>query len=180
MKRLIVITGGPGVGKTTLLDALASDGYKTVPEAARKIISQQVAQDGDALPWKNQQSYTNSMIEAAVSDYQTVLEADGESICFFDRGVLDAVCYAAMIGYTLPEEVMKKVLQCQYDTKVFILPPWKEIYETDTERKQNWEEAEQTYWYMKNTYKKFGYELIDVPPSEVRERKQFVLQTLRV
>jgi len=36
-----VITGGPGVGKTTTLELLASRGYATVRETARDIIAAQ-------------------------------------------------------------------------------------------------------------------------------------------
>ena len=46
-----IITGGPGVGKTTLLEVLAKQGFPYVPEVARKIIREQVSQNGDALPW---------------------------------------------------------------------------------------------------------------------------------
>jgi predicted ATPase len=37
-RRLFVITGGPGSGKTTLIDALAQCGVSTMPEAGRDII----------------------------------------------------------------------------------------------------------------------------------------------
>ena len=51
----------------------------------------------------------------------------------------------------------EKVLNCSYNPIVFILPPWKEIYQTDNERKQDWQEAEHTYFQMKSTYEKYGY-----------------------
>ena len=35
---LVVLTGGSGVGKTTLIDRLASLGFSTVPEAAMQVI----------------------------------------------------------------------------------------------------------------------------------------------
>ena len=33
----------------------------------------------------------------------------------------------------------------RYNKSIFILPPWQEIYETDNERKQDWEEAVLTF-----------------------------------
>lgn len=40
-ERFIVITGGPGSGKTTLIEALARAGFQTMPEAGRAIIQDQ-------------------------------------------------------------------------------------------------------------------------------------------
>jgi predicted ATPase len=45
-----IITGGPGAGKTTLIDALAAEGIRHMPEAGRAIIRDQVAIGGTALP----------------------------------------------------------------------------------------------------------------------------------
>lgn len=127
MKNLFVITGGPGAGKTTLLNALSANGYKTIPEAARAIIREEIETNGDALPWKNKQFYTDKMIAASILDYNRATASQPNEICFFDRGILDAVCYADMIGYVLSKETMEKVLNCPYNTKVFILPPGKKF-----------------------------------------------------
>lgn len=179
MKDFFVITGGPGAGKTTLLDALSANGYKTIPEAARGIIREETETDGDALPWKNKQLYTDKMIAVSILDYNRAKASQPNEICFFDRSILDAVCYADMIGYALSTETMKKVLNCSYNPKVFILPPWKEIYQTDNERKQDWQEAEHTYFQMKSTYEKYGYEVINVPIGNINERKEFVLTQIK-
>ena len=48
-----VITGGPGVGKTTVVEILARRGYAIAPEAARMIIEEERLKDSDVLPWKN-------------------------------------------------------------------------------------------------------------------------------
>jgi predicted ATPase len=43
--KLYIISGGPGVGKTTLINALQKTGFKTVPEGARHIIRKQMVMD---------------------------------------------------------------------------------------------------------------------------------------
>ncbi|NGM60481.1 AAA family ATPase [Sphingobacterium sp. SGG-5] len=174
MNNQFIITGGPGVGKTALLNALSSDGFRIVPEAARTIIREQMETDGDALPWKNKRLYTDKMIAASILDYNRIIDSCSHEICFFDRGIPDAVCYAEMIGYRLSNDVVEQIQSCPYNTHVFILPPWKEIYETDSERKQDWEEAQQTYIHMRNMYKRLGYEPIIVPKGSIEERKEFV------
>lgn len=65
-----IITGGPGVGKTTVLNELGKSGYSVVPENARKIIQEQVATKGDGLPWKNKKLYIDLMLTASVASYK--------------------------------------------------------------------------------------------------------------
>lgn len=57
--RLFVITGGPGSGKSTLIDELAKHGIRGMPEAGRSIIQDQVAIGGEALPWSDRRALRN-------------------------------------------------------------------------------------------------------------------------
>ena len=50
-EELIVITGGPGAGKTTLVDHLSRAGFAVMTEAGRAIIQEQTAIGGQGLPW---------------------------------------------------------------------------------------------------------------------------------
>ena len=63
----------------------------------------------------------------------------------------------------------------RYNPQVFILPPWPEIYETDSERKQTYQEAVETYDVMFSTYQQLGYIPIIVPKGTPEERVNFVI-----
>lgn len=52
-----VITGGPGSGKTTLIDMLAAQGFHQMPKASRAIIRGQVTVGGTAMPWVDRAAY---------------------------------------------------------------------------------------------------------------------------
>ena len=171
-----IITGGPGVGKTTLLNALGALGYHTVAENARSIIKEEMARNGDGLPWKNKARYMQLMFDAAVSSYQAVPAT--EEIYFFDRGILDAICYAEMEGITVSPEMKQLATTLRYHSKVFILPPWQEIYHTDEERKQTWDEALQTFTQMKATYLNYGYQVVEVPKDHIENRMRFVINEM--
>lgn len=67
----------------------------------------------------------------------------------------------------------------RYHRTVFVAPPWPEIYENDTERKQTREEAERTYASVSSAYLDYGYELVELPRVPVEERVAFVLRHLR-
>lgn len=171
---LFVITGGPGVGKTTLIHELSNAGFTVVEESARKIIQAQMLANGDALPWKNKMLYAKLMLEAAVNVYQTIKAKQLSEPVFFDRGILDSIGYMNMENIPIPSEMKAMAIAHRYAAKVFILPPWKEIYQTDHERKQTWEEAVFTFEKMKETYLAHGYQLIEIPKADVGTRRRFV------
>ena len=63
----------------------------------------------------------------------------------------------------------------RYNRSIFMLPPWQEIYETDNERKQDWKEAALTFEKMCQTYKNYGYDIIEIPKISVSKRAEFIL-----
>lgn len=175
-----VITGGPGVGKTTLLEELGKMGVSVVPEIARELIREQRDVDGDALPWKDKQRYMEMMFQRSVESFERTLdEMKGNVPVFFDRGFLDALCYAALEGIAVHREMKTLAETLRYRSDVFILPPWKDIYETDQERKQDWNEAVFTYNKMIQTYRGYQYDLVEVPRATVQERASFVLNFIK-
>ncbi len=174
--RLFVITGGPGVGKTALLHELQRRGFACVPEAARQIIQEQVKNGGDAVPWLNMERYSALMLQKSVDDY--LAHADATRVTFFDRGILDTVTHFRLAGLALTDEAPRQVQQYCFNRRVFLLPPWREIYCTDSERKQTFEESVTTYHVNKAVYAEHGYELLEVPLAPVTERADFILSSI--
>lgn len=174
-----VVTGGPGVGKTSLINELEKKGYNTMPEIARQIIKDQTRNNGTAVPWKDKALYAELMLKASVESYSSIKAENTSSIYFFDRGIPDTLCYADMIGLGISDQMVALANACRYNRRVFILPPWHEIYTTDDERKQTWEEAVQTFYKLKATYQKLDYEVIEVPKDTVINRVKFIEQVLK-
>lgn len=174
-----VITGGPGVGKTTLLDELKNRSFSVVPEIARELIQEQQAINGDFLPWKNKKNYMELLYQRSVESFEKVIHGyTGTEPVFFDRGFLDALCYAALEGIPVTNEMKTLAETTRYNNQVFILPPWMDIYQTDAQRKQDWNEAVFTYNKIIQTYRSYQYNLVEVPKTTVTERADFVLESI--
>ncbi|SFD25905.1 AAA family ATPase [Collimonas sp. OK412] len=176
-KQLIVITGGPGSGKSTLIDSLAQAGYARSIEAGRGVIQDQVAIGGHALPWQDTASFAELMLSWEMRSYHLAANMTGP--VFFDRGVPDVAGYLQLLGLEIPAHVEKAALAFRYHPQVFIAPPWPEIFSQDKERKQTFEEAVRTYDSMVAIYAKYGYELIELPRTPVEERLRFILSRLQ-
>lgn len=174
MSGRVVITGCSGGGKSTLLDELARRGHITVPEPGRRIVQDQMARDGKALPWLDMEAFARLAMQVSLQDLAGTQTQDGW--VFFDRGLVDAAVALSMsIGVPVRELID---LPLPYHTQVFIVPPWEEIYARDVDRQHDFEEAVAEYDRLRQVYPALGHELIELPKVSVAERADFVLATL--
>jgi predicted ATPase len=97
---------------------------------------------------------------------------------FFERGVLDALCLLDQVAPLNEGELSGWVAKYQYSSKVFVLPPWKEIYVNDAERDHTFEHAEMVFGAVQDWYRRCRYQVIEVPKVPVAERCTYVLQAL--
>ncbi|TIP76237.1 MAG: ATPase [Mesorhizobium sp.] len=171
--RFFVLTGGPGSGKTTLIEALRSAGLATSPEAGRGIIRNQLAIGGPALPWHDPAQFAELMLSWELRSYRAALEQNGP--VFFDRGVPDTLGYLRLTGLLVLDHIRNAAQRFRYASHVFIAPPWPEIFRQDSERKQTLDEAERTYHALTSIYTELGYELVPLPLAPVEARLRFVL-----
>lgn len=173
-----ILSGGPGVGKTTLLEELGHSGFLTIKEEARSIIKAQLKIGGKGVPWADKELYACLMLKASIGTFKKIMESGVSDPVFFDRGILDTICYMEMEHIPIPDEVRAMASQYAYNNAVFMFPPWKEIYQNDSERKQSWEDALSTFDKMKETYVLYGYNVIEVPKLAVTERRKFIIDQI--
>ena len=172
--RFFVLTGGPGSGKSALIDALARRGHAHMPEAGRAIIREQVATGGRALPWIDPAAFAELMLARDVRSHRKAQHRHG--LVFFDRGIPDVAGYMRLSGLAVPAHMDHAAKTFRYNRHVFIMPPWREIFTQDSERKQDFDEAVRTYEMLAKTYADYGYALIEVPRTPIEQRARFVLQ----
>jgi len=174
-ENFIVISGCSGGGKSALLEELRRRGHAVVEEPGRRIVAQELRGGGSALPWVDAAAFARRALELALADWTEAQEREG--LVFFDRGLVDAV--AALRHLTGEPVADAEVDGHRYNRRVFLAPPWPEIYAADNERRHGFEEAAAEYDRLCAAYPSFGYEIEILPKASVERRADFILSTPR-
>jgi predicted ATPase len=175
MNRFVVISGSSGAGKSTLLAELGHRGYAVVEEPGRRIVREEQASGGSALPWVNGVAFARRAISMALADHDAAGRLSGW--VFFDRGLIDAA--AALQHQTNEQALQEYGGRHRYHRRVFLAPPWPEIYLKDPERRHNLEDALAEYTRLLDAYSALGYEISLLPKVGVKDRAEFVLEALK-
>lgn len=174
---MFVVTGGPGSGKTRLIDALRGLGACAMPEAGRAIIRDQVRIGGPALPWADRAMFAQIMLGWDLRSWHDAAAREGPVL--LDRGIPDVVGYLTLCALPVPAHVEAAARTYRYNRTVFIAPYWEAIFAQDAERKQDRQEAEATGRIMADTYARLGYRLVELPKASVQDRAAFVMEHIR-
>jgi predicted ATPase len=172
--RRVILSGGPGAGKTTLVSELSSRGYSTVSESARELIAERLAR-GDT-PRPEPIAFARELLRQDKFKYAAVPAQ--ASIVFFDRSPIESL---AMVHEATPlseTHLQAELDQFVFHSAVFMLPPWQEIYSTVAERDHTFDHATQVHASLVRWYKSRGFSIHEVPRLSVAARADHVLHAL--
>ncbi|MCR8668082.1 ATP-binding protein [Aestuariibaculum sp. M13] len=174
----IVITGGPGTGKSSLINELVKRGHTCLEEISRQVILDAQKEGIDQLFLSNPLLFSELLLKGRQQQFEDANIHTAETI-FFDRGVHDVIAYMDFIGDTYPQHFIDACENLVYDS-VFILKPWEAIYTSDNERYESFEQALQIHDHLLNTYSRYNYNLIDIPFDTIENRADYILKALQM
>ena len=184
---LYAIVGGPGVGKTSIIEALQEKGEETSREVATDYILERM-EGGSKEPWKEkdfQLAILNRTLNRENKALQKSLQMKKSRI-FSDRAILDLYVYMDVRGqlnseeYKKSDDIIKEVKVQQRYTAIFFVLPWGEgskDYKRAENRHEEHDEAQKLTLKTFEVYSKLFPELIEVPGKlSSKERADFVLR----
>lgn len=169
----IIISGGPGAGKTTLINALAERGYQTYAEVSRTLIEQQAALPDGILPWVDLPKFAQLCLDVMSQQKQQASEHD---VAFVDRAIPDICGYLAQAELAIEPQYIEG--SRGYHPMVFMCRPNSEIYVQDEVRPYPFEGALEIHESLVAVYQQLGFEIKEVPWGSVAQRAAFIEQSL--
>ena len=176
MPKKIVITGGPGTGKTSLIKHLENTGYNCMHEISREVTLKAQEEGIEQLFLEDPILFSKKLLEGRLTQFQNG-NNNKEKILFYDRGLPDITAYMDYLGTDYPEYFYKTCLENRYH-KVFILPPWEDIYRQDNERYETFIEAKNIYSFLIASYKKYNYEIHEIPLGSIEHRINYIFDII--
>ena len=92
--------------------------------------------------------------------------------------MIDAVSALEHVRLPVPDEARSALEARPYAHRVFMAPPWPELFATDTERRHTFEDAKAEFDRLLNSYKIHGHDIVLIPQRPVDQRADFILQNL--
>lgn len=171
MDRFIIISGCSGGGKSSLLEELKRRGYATIEEPGRRIVAQELAGSGQALPWVDAAAFARRAVELSLADLEVA--ASYEGLVFFDRGLIDAlVALEHATGQSAPlHDAANKFRKC-----AFMTPPWPAIYVNDGQRRHDFQAATQEYKRLLAAFGSLAYSVELLPMVSVTLRADLIIE----
>jgi predicted ATPase len=173
-----VITGGPGVGKTSIIHYLRDCGYHVLGEAATDVIRQSL-EKGIAKPWdKDYKSDFND--EILDLQYHRQNETPDTGLVFFDRSMIDAFTYALIpMGGTKSLETMASKVQSVIDDQfynhtVFFIDNLNGC-ETTEIRHENLDQLLLIEKHIEQNYRALGFNVVHIGRDTVENRAKQIL-----
>ncbi|MDO8656255.1 MAG: AAA family ATPase, partial [Nanoarchaeota archaeon] len=173
MKKYI-LTGGPGVGKTKVLEAIAARGHHVIKEVARIIIAQEQEKEKTCpeyraiLPWTNLEQFQNVVLERQIQE-EGSLRGKKVSSSFLDRSCVDPLAYVKTGNVPIRKDIYHIIEQAEY-TKAFFLHRLPS-YAKDEQRKEDDELALRLHDMMYEVYDRVGVDIVEVPIFVDNERE---------
>lgn len=176
-KRRIVISGSPGGGKTTLINALEGFGYAVYNEFSRSIIEKGFKEGKGRYFLTDPESFSEALFlgrKKQFEDFET--QKSNFPHVFYDRGVPDIYAYLEAHGKA-SSRWAKITAPFQYDF-VFLVTPWKAIYKKDEARMETFEEAAHYFSFIESVYTK-KHPVFYLPEDTVEARLAYIAAKLK-
>lgn len=168
-----VLTGGPCTGKTTMVNMLATQGYKTTIEHARHYIDSQ-RENGENVEEirANKKKFQEGVLDMQIKEEMGLNPQD---TIFLDRAIPDAMAYYQFLNLEYDKKLLDAMELFCYK-KIFILDRLPLV--NDYARREDTEEQTRIHNLIIKVYKSLLCPTVFVPVLSPVERMNFIIDNI--
>ncbi len=162
----VSLSGGPNVGKTSLIRGLKLRGFNVIPEIATEVIN-----DGGPSPVNDHEAFQFEVLRRQLDAESRFGQA---TLVFHDRGVFDGIPYRQIYGRRVPD-FFAALQPRRYDVCFLLDPvPW----ENDGVRYEDSDFTRAIQPYFARVHQDNDIPVVNVPVATIEARIQFILDTV--
>ena len=168
MAEKIIITGGPGCGKSEAGKMLSLLGYGYLAETPELLIKREQVKEilnpgyQGNLPWNNLPAFEDYVIaEQKAREAKYVKDNPGQD-AFLDRSLIDPIAYCHIAGIPVPDGLMEAIEKAGYHKTMF-MPDQHKCYQNSLVRREGQDEAIRLQNELRDVYSGLGYKIVNVP-----------------
>jgi predicted ATPase len=168
-----VITGGPGSGKTTMVNLLRERGYNTTIEHARHYLyTQRIKGRTVEEVRRNQKEFQLGVLDMQIEQEASLSPGD---MVFLDRAIPDCLAYYYFLGLEPDKKLLDALKKVSYK-KIFILGLLPLV--NDYARKEDEAAQKKIHELITGVYTSLHFPIVHVPVLPPEERADFILNNL--
>jgi predicted ATPase len=171
----ILITGGPGAGKTSIIYELEKRNFNCEHEIVRSLTIEGKKKGNDQAFLSDPLKFTKKLLDLRINQFNKIQENE---ITFYDRGVHDTLAYLKFIKVNIRDELINKCKKIKYNM-VFVLSPWKKIYQQDDCRYESFEESIKIFNEIIKIYEYFEMNTIILKQGTIDYRVDKILSHIK-
>ena len=174
LPKKILITGGPGSGKTTLINELRKRKFECREEIVRNLTLKGKNNGNDQLFLNKPLEFSKSIMKLRIQQFY---KKSKNTLVFFDRGVHEIVAYLNFINFEDHNDLLNQCRNIKYDS-IFVLKPWEEIYTRDNCRYESYKESVKIFEEILKIYQYLKMEVKIIERNTVQKRIDIILNHL--
>jgi predicted ATPase len=166
----IVLTGGPGVGKTSILAQLKKLNYEVRSEVFTEVFGEAVRENRLNELFAKPSELLGDLIRR---QRKIEFTTDQEGVTFFDRSHVDILAFAQTLQFSLSPDDLKELTQAQYDLVFLIEPLPSQFYDQNKIRRQDYAQSLQDHKLVADAYREFFRKQGSEPKEKIISVPQF-------
>lgn len=174
-----VLTGGPGVGKSTIINMLQENGYYTRPEVWTTLY-EEAKEQGRAVEFSAESSsaeFRQTLMYLQLS-YEESLPKN--TFAFLDRSAVDVVAFGKLYNISMPKSITDVLHYNRYDLVFFLEPLPADFFNKSEELNCNYQTSLNIHRHLQEFYENTdpAYSLIHVPFADPQTRTALILKSV--